>query len=154
MKDPEPTPSLEAKLSRATVSEVMTRSVTCVDSELDLDVLAQIFENRGIRAAPVVEDRGVILGMVSMTDLVRGLRAQRAQALRTHDPRVSDELLVEDIMTASAVTLAETASLTEALTLMAARDLHRVPVVTQSGAVVGFLSVIDLMRWLARALTS
>lgn len=138
---------LETKLRRATVSEVMTRSVTCVDSELELDVLAQLFENRGIRAAPVVEDRGVILGMVSMTDLVRGLRAEAA---RSRGPRRNDDLLVEDIMTSGAVTLAETTSLTEALTLMAERDLHRVPVVTESGEVVGFVSVIDLLRWVAR----
>lgn len=143
-----PPPSdLSEKLRRTKVSEVMTSSVTCVDSELEVDELSRIFQTRGLREAPVVEDQGVLLGMVSLSDLMRG---RAVEAEDTHFPPDCVGLLVEDIMSGEKVTLQETSSLAEAAELLAARKLHRVAVVSESDVVVGILSLVDLARWLAR----
>ena len=127
---------LHEKLRRTQVSEVMTRSVTCVDSELGLGELARILQTLGLRGAPVVEDQGVLLGMISAED--------------ARLPADSAGLLVEDVLSGEVVSLLETSSLTEAMELMAARKLHRVAVVSSNDVVVGILSLVDLARWISR----
>lgn len=146
-KQSEPRPDLHERLKRTKVSEVMTKSVTCVDSELDLDELSKILQTLGLRGVPVVEDQGVILGMVSLTDLVRGAREESPG---NHYPHDSTGLLVEDIMTGEVVTLNETNSVAEAMELMSKKKLHRVAVVAHNDVVVGILSLVDLARWIAR----
>ncbi len=146
-KQSPPAADLHEKLQRTKVSEVMTRSVTCVDSELDLAELSKLLQTLGLRGVPVVEDQGVILGMVSLTDLVRGSREESKG-----DPYPPDwaGLLVEDIMSGEVVTLRETSSVAEAMVLMSKNKLHRVAVVAHNDVVVGILSLVDLARWVAR----
>jgi CBS domain-containing protein len=140
------------KLERTPVAEVMTSKVTCVDSELNLDEVAQVFEKKHLRAAPVVEDGGVLIGMVSKSDLVRGHShddEEDALDSDSHFPPNCVGVIVDDIMTTDVAKLRETASLAEAFRMFAARGVHRIPVVTEDDVVVGMLSVMDLVRWMA-----
>jgi CBS domain-containing protein len=135
-------------LARTPVSAVMTSRVTCVDSELDLSQLARVFSRAKVHAAPVVEDGGLLLGMISTAALVRGPTPEELE--EPAFPPDSIGVLVEDVMTLDVLSLEETASLVSAVHLMAQKGVHRLPVVSRDGVVVGILSVIDVMRWLAR----
>jgi CBS domain-containing protein len=144
-------------LQQTKVSQVMTSGVLCVDGELDLPELAQVLTARKRGAAPVVEDQGVLLGIVSKGDLVRGRERSESEAeeegdggdVSTYPPDCAG-LLVEDVMTTQVVSLPEDASLAEAFQVMAKHGYHRVPVVSKEGVVVGILSMVDLVRWIAR----
>jgi len=130
----------------------MTAKVTCVDSELNLDELAHVFEKKHIRAAPVVEDEGVLIGMVSKSDLVRGCTHEDeadASDEGGHFPPNCVGVIVDGIMTTDVARLHETASLAEAARMFASRGVHHIPVVTKDEIVVGMLSVMDLVRWIA-----
>lgn len=145
---------LGARLRRTPVTEVMTANVTCVDSELNLEELARVFEKKHHRAAPVVDDRGVLIGMVSESDLIRGSAHEEeeeegASEEGGHFPPNSVGVIVEDIMTADAARLRETATLAEAARMFASRGGYYIPVVTKDEIVVGMLSVMDLARWTA-----
>lgn len=149
-----PQQGLGKRLRSTPVSEVMTANVVCVDSELNLDELAHLFEKKHIRAAPVVEEQGVLIGMVSKSDLVRGHSHEDADAddafeEDSHFPPNCLGVIVEGIMTTDVAKLPETASLAEAAQLFAARGVHHIPVVTKDEVVVGMLSVMDLARWMA-----
>ncbi len=140
--------TFEAKLERARVAEVMTLHVVCVDPDLGLDEVAQILEENRLRAAPVVDEDGVLIGMVSKSDLVRGRSSHDAP--EEGSPRFPPDCLgrtVEDVMTRDVVKLPESASLGQAARLFAQSGLHHVPVVSGDDVVVGILSVIDLIRW-------
>jgi CBS domain-containing protein len=126
---------LHERLRSTRVSEVMTSQVTCVDSELYLDEATQVIRARGLHGAPVVEDRGVPVGMVSVSDLTSGEGVRR---------------LVEDVMSTDVVTVSEDATLAEAVALLDQRRLHRMPVTGRDGTLVGLLSVSDLVRWLTQ----
>lgn len=147
------TPSdLGTRLRRTPVSEVMTAKVTCVDTELNLDELAQVFEKKHIRAAPVVEDAGVLIGMVSKSDLVRGCTQDDEEDASNgggHFPPNCVGVIVDGIMTTDVASLRETASLAEAARMFASRGVHHIPIVTKDEIVVGMLSVMDLVRWIA-----
>ena len=126
-----------ARLSRTPVREFMTSRVTCLDSELGLTDAAQLLTNGHMHAAPVVEDQGVLIGMLSLADAVI-------------EPSVNPErLIVDDVMTTEVVKLRESATANEALAMFARTGLHRLPVVSNTDQVVGIHSVIDLVRWLA-----
>lgn len=60
-----------------------------------------------------------------------------------------DQATVADVMMPMAFTLPETATLSRAAALMAVEGVHRMPVVSSEGRVVGIISSLDVARWLA-----
>ena len=62
------------------------------------------------------------------------------------------DLTAEDVMTPSMFSVREDACVRDAVQEMAKRRVHRVPVVSRSGAVVGMVSALDVMRWMAAGL--
>ncbi|MEZ4226434.1 MAG: CBS domain-containing protein [Polyangiaceae bacterium] len=149
------------------VAKVMTAHVVCVRAELPLDELTQLMLERGISGVPVVDDSGRPLGVVSKTDLLRR-RLERSQQTEVDEGPVRagqyelelgpgfgsgglSEDIVEDIMMPIALTIPENAPISKAAALMAHEGVHRLVVVdAHSSAVVGILSAIDLLRWMAR----
>src|SRR5215469_14517428 len=52
-------------------SDIMTRDVSVVHPESTLLETVQLLASRGISGLPVVNDRGVLVGMMSEADLLR-----------------------------------------------------------------------------------
>lgn len=121
------------------VSEIMSRGVVQVKPELGLDALEELMLSHAISGAPVVDDHGRPIGIVSKTDLLHGNGSSSG-------PRAT----VRDVMMRTAYCLAENEPITRAAGLMAYEGVHRVPIVDHGGAVVGVVSPLDIMRWLAR----
>jgi predicted transcriptional regulator len=121
------------------VSEIMAKDVVAVRPELRVEDLEELLLSRGISGAPVIDDAGKPIGMVSKTDLVRRRDAAGDSATR-----------VRDIMMRTAFCLSEGESIARAAGLMAFEGVHRVPVVGSRGMVTGMISPLDIMRWLAR----
>jgi len=149
------------------VAEIMTKHVVCVQPDLGIEALTDLFLERGISGAPVVDSAGRTLGIVSKTDVLRdyadrgetaelgaaevksgGIRAQLDRGMHVLDTR---DATVRDVMTPLAFTLPADASIARASALMALEGVHRVPVVAETGRVVGILSALDVLRWLALA---
>ena len=118
--------------------------------------------DRDVRAIPVVDENGALLGMVTHRELLRHLipdylhrtksgefRAMsKAQAQRgTADPR---ELPVKDVMARTVLCLSEDQTLSDVANLMNNKDVDRFPVVRE-GVVVGFLTRADLIRRIVAA---
>ena len=151
----------------ALIRDVMTTDVTCVHPELALDTLELLFLERGIGAAPVIGGDGRALGVVSKTDLVRE-RHENADgilemSLSGPETRNAGDALepgfhiqrieqgrVKHIMTPIAFAMPETASVARTAAMMAYEGVHHTPVVSADGRVVGIVSSLDLLRWLAK----
>jgi predicted transcriptional regulator len=121
------------------VSEIMAKDVVAVRPELRVEDLEELLLARGISGAPVIDDAGKPIGIVSKTDLLRPRSAGDGEGVR-----------VRDIMMSTAFCLSEGESIAKAAGLMAFEGVHRVPVVGQRGMVTGVVSPLDVMRWLAR----
>ncbi len=134
---------LADRLRTTPVHSVMTHRVTCVDGELDLPEVDRVLREARVHTAPVVDDGGQLLGVISKTDL---------WPIEEDAWRNAHGLLVEDVMAMQLATLPEMATLADASRMFADRGVHRIPVLAASGAVVGILSLSDLNRWLARQL--
>jgi CBS domain-containing protein len=148
------------------VSKIMTREVVCVLPDLGIEALTQVFLERGISGAPVVDPSGRTLGIVSKTDVLRDF-ADRGETGELGEPEVrsggiraelergmhvarSSDTTVQDVMTPLTFALPEDASIARASALMYLEGVHRVPVIASSGRVVGILSALDVLGWLAR----
>ncbi|MCA9597046.1 MAG: CBS domain-containing protein [Myxococcales bacterium] len=150
------------------VTEVMTSAVLCVSADTTLEALTSLFLEHGISGAPVVDDQGRPIGVVSKTDLLREMTVRgqteevESRTFRVHGWDIDlgrgfhlaevAQARVRDIMMPLAYALPESAPLSLAAALMAQEGVHRVPVVSgNDGSVVGIVSALDVLRWLARS---
>ncbi len=147
---------------RTPVSAAMTRVVVCVEPSLSLEALVVLLLERGIGGAPVVDAHGRTVGMVSKTDLLRERNAATAETATVQSGEREIELgpgfhveqimsgTVADVMTPVAFTITEETTIARAAALMAYEGIHRLPVVDANRQVVGILTTLDVMRWIAR----
>jgi CBS domain-containing protein len=142
---------------RVAIADVMTRDVLCVAPDVSIEALAALFLERGISAAPVVDAAGFPIGVVSKTDLVREQweRGDTSEVAATaelqdgmHVAAVA-RATVGEIMMRVAFTLREDEPLSRAASVMATEQVHHLPVVAADGRVVGILSSLDFVRWVA-----
>jgi CBS domain-containing protein len=133
---------LAEKMRRTPVREIMSIAVTCVDSELGHEEIEEVFDKTHTHSAPVVEDRGVLIGIVSREDLLR---------MRPETPGATC-CVVDEVMNTRVPKLAESASLADAAIRLAASGTQPLVVVSKDDAVVGTVSPMDLVRWIAGTL--
>jgi len=122
-----------ALLERRSVSSLMERPLVCVrPTETVEDTLAYFIDHH-LHAAPVVDVGMHLVGFVSLSDLVS-----------------RQEAVVNDVMCRLVISLRSSASVTMAAALMAYEGLRQLPIVDVDNRVVGMLSALDVLRWLAQ----
>jgi CBS domain-containing protein len=141
------------------VSAIMTRNVVTVPSGTSLDFVAELMLARGLSRIPVLDKSGHLIGIVSKTDLVEQAHdAGDTSELPPRDDRLSnlrgfhvhgEGAIVDEVMSRSVVAVGDRASIQRAAQLMVGAQIHGLPVVTASGALVGFVSTMDILVWLS-----
>ena len=116
------------------ISDVMTPNPRTVTPGETLQAAAQAMDELNVGVLPVCEG-GKLMGMLTDRDIV--IRSTSAG----QDPRSAT---VADAMTATVHSLQAGAAVEEAVSLMEAHQLRRLPVVGDDGAVVGIVSLGDL----------
>ena len=82
--------------------DIMQKDILAVSPELPVESLEEFFATEDISGAPVQNERGQIVGIVSKTDLVRAFSGRDESGA---DQAASEGLTVEDIMTTDVVTV-------------------------------------------------
>ena len=124
------------------LTEIMSRSLTCARRDLGADRVAELMVANHIGCVPVVEEPGRPIGMITKQDFVE----QLVTIDRTDKtPRTAGELMMP-----LAITLPETATVAHAAAMMASEDIHHLPIVDLEGRLIGVVSSMDIVRWLAR----
>jgi CBS domain-containing protein/mannitol/fructose-specific phosphotransferase system IIA component (Ntr-type) len=102
-----------------------------------------------VSALPVVDENGLLLGMLSSKDLVRDLLGTYLQGGTRHTPARATtggtRRTVRDVMTRQVLCVSPDQPLAEVASLMSNKDVERVPVVVD-GRLVGFLTRGDIVR--------
>jgi predicted transcriptional regulator len=147
------------------VKDVMNPDVMTVADDMTTDELVRFLDEREISGAPVVDNQGHFIGVVSMTDIGRHLAepsdfaSDNAEFYRDTGDEVTLEDLgqryvegravtVRDVMTPVVHNVAATAAVAEAARIMVDRHIHRL-VVTQGRQPVGMITSMDLLRVVA-----
>jgi CBS domain-containing protein len=125
------------------VEEIMTKSVRTCRPEDTLSQAAQIMWEADCGAVPVVssEGEGRVVGMITDRDV--------CMATYTRG-RTLAELRVRDAMAGDLRCCKPSDTLAEAEESMRSAQVRRLPVVDESGHLVGLLSLADLAREAAR----
>ena len=133
------------------VSDVMTSPVLTVTPGTSIKAAARLLRDRDVAAAPVVDDDGSLVGIVSEIDLLRGTLAPDPVAHLFPVPADPSALphTVADVMTRDVEVLLPHSDLFDAARSMRASGIRSLPVV-DAGRVVGVVSRSDLLRVLAR----
>ena len=130
----EPTQPLDS-----TVSDVMSRDVDFCTPECSVQAVARMMAERNVGSIPVVDntDHMVPIGMMTDRDIVVRVIAPG------HDPR---SVRVDQCMSLDVQTIPSNAPANEAAAIMQRLRLHRLPVIDDTGCLVGILSHSDLSR--------
>jgi CBS domain-containing protein len=132
------------------VKELMTRTVLTVKKDLSVRKLVKLLEKNKITGAPVVDDDGKLIGIVSSTDVIRAID----HLIRVHvsiDEQKEDKGMfnwVEGVMTSKVITASEDDDVQDVFRLMVERKIHRLPVV-KDGRPIGIISSLDACRLVA-----
>lgn len=141
------------------VADVMSRRVVTLGPEDSLTDAAARLAEAEISAAPVLED-GVLVGMLSESDLLHAVYRPSAGTLsildhllvgRSRRPRRhgTAATVVREAMTPLVFTVAPGESLAAAAATMGRHGVKRLPVLDETGALVGIVSRADLVRAVA-----
>ena len=137
-------------------ADVMSEGVVSVSSDATVFEAAQLLVQAHVSAMPVVDRTGLMVGIVSEADLMRRpeigtsphkswLRRWLANdVLSAAEYASSHSRRVRDVMTASVVTVEESATLADVAETMLKHNVKRVPVL-RDGIVAGIVSRADLM---------
>jgi CBS domain-containing protein len=140
--------------------DVMSSPVISIKPEATVQEAASVLAVNRISGAPVIEESGVLLGMISEADLLR--RVELGTEVRQHR---SDESrknrgaasyvksygrFVIDVMTEAVMAVEDTAPLSDVARLLEQHHIRRLPVM-RAGRVVGIISRADLAAALAAA---
>jgi len=143
--------------SHLAVRDLMTPHVLAAHPEQSLGDVARMMIEKDVRALPVVDDNGSLLGMVTHRELLRYLIPDYLQRTKSgkfralpanpaqHGAGDARALPVKDVMSRAVLCLSEDQTLTDVANLMSNKDVDRFPVVRE-GVVVGFLTRADLIR--------
>ena len=141
-------------------ADVMTRRIISVSPEATVLEAIKLMLKHHISGLPVIGHKGNLVGIVTESDFLhrpeigserkrsRWLDALFGPAAGAHDYVRSHGLKVQDVMTRDPVTVAENAQLDEAVRIMEAHSVKRLPVMRR-GKLVGIVSRADLMLALA-----
>lgn len=118
-----------------TVKDIMTKEIISVLPSDTLEDAARLMANKDIGSVPVVSG-GALKGLVTDRDIVvRGI----AKGKSIRDTRVAD------LMTTDVAYLTPENTVHDAISMMAAEKVRRLPVV-KGGAIDGIVSLADIAR--------
>jgi CBS domain-containing protein len=134
--------TVESPRGTRKVRDVMTRDVASVHGDTPLTSALAMLRSRNVSAVPVLDRSGIVVGVVSETDV---LHAQRQR------PPGAGEPTAAEVMTSPAVTVGPEASVVEAARLMDRIGVKRLPVVGDSGRLIGSASRHDVLMVVLRS---
>ncbi len=111
--------------------EIMTTGVIAVSPDDTVQQLARVLTDGGISGAPVLNEEGALVGIVSEADVI----SKRGSHVR-------------DVMQTSVVTVSEETPVEQVCLTMSSRNINRVPVVGK-GTVTGIITRADVVRAIA-----
>jgi len=125
------------------ISSLMTHDVHHVPPEATLERIVCMMRDERISCIVVTRDQRPI-GIISERDVVRILGGHARNQL--------ESLLARDVMTADPLTIRADSELETATELVRSRGFRRLPVVDESGRLVGIVTQTDLLRGHVRVL--
>ncbi|NJN87388.1 MAG: CBS domain-containing protein [Leptolyngbyaceae cyanobacterium SL_7_1] len=147
-----------------TVADVMTRDPIVVQPDTPLNQVIKILAERRISGLPVVNEAGMVVGVISEADLMwqetgvtppAYIKILDSVIYLENPARYERELhkalgqTAGEVMTKEPITTSPDYPLHDAAQLMHERQIQRLPVLNDQGRIVGILTRGDIIRFMA-----
>jgi CBS domain-containing protein len=136
----------------ATVKDVMTIRVAAVTKDAPYKAIATLLTQYRVSAFPVLDDDGIVIGVVSEADLLckealtAAMGGRPARPGPYHDDFArAAAVTAADLMTTPPVTITPGEPAADAARLMYNAGVKRLPVVSENGHLVGIISRADVL---------
>jgi CBS domain-containing membrane protein len=131
---------------REFVSKIMSTDLITVNHTNNLVEAEKLFNENSIRHIPVVSGEGVI-GMLSLTDLLRVTFVNNYSADDFLDTTVYNMLSIEQVMVKNIISVTSTQTIKEVVEILAKNEFHALPVV-DNHKLVGIVTTTDILNYL------
>jgi CBS-domain-containing membrane protein len=145
--------------------DIMTKEVISVSPDLVVEKLAETFWENRISGAPVVDDNGTVIAIVTENDLIDQnkkvhiptmiaildsvIMLEKADKIEKEIRKMTGTT-VKDICSDTLITVEPETPLDEVATIMAEKQVHTLPVLTTDGKLVGVVGKSDIIRTMAK----
>lgn len=132
-------------INNTTVSEIMTPNVVTLSVSDTLWDIENTFRRFHLRHAPVLDDDGELVGMISIMDLQRF--TEDGDIRKDEPDEVGLETLIaQDIMARNPVAIQVDHSIKEAALIFTENEFHALPVLDRD-RLAGIISTTDIIRF-------
>jgi len=139
------------------VSEIMTKDLTAVEKDISVRELIFILNSADISVMPIVDDDGVLIGIISEKDLIKAALPGYFEMLHSTSfipdlNQFSTKLAkiardpIERYMKRDVVSIAVDDDDLQAADLLIRKNLRSLPVIDKEGRLAGWVRRIDLLR--------
>jgi CBS-domain-containing membrane protein len=152
------------QLFEMTAEELMTRDMVTIPRKMSLRTAAHLLNEARISGAPVVDEEGRCVGVLTTSDLSKWVEKGERATKRLYDAPASmctdwqvlgfSALPADEVarhMTTDLVTASPDADITELARSMIDADIHRVLITDKQGRPVGIVTSTDVLAALAYA---
>jgi len=144
-----------------TAKDIMSSPVVTVTDSMSLDQVSQLLLTHQISGAPVLDDKGVPVGVVTLKDVVRSEPYQESEiaapvgtqyVLKPEQPvepfasqKKPDGDEVNSVMTPYLYRVEEDTSVSEIARIMTLAHIHRL-FVSEGNQIIGVVSALDMLK--------
>jgi len=146
-----------------TVQDIMTRDVITVDPDMEIVAAAKILMENHINGAPVVNEDGLVVGILCRDDLISQQKKLPLPSFfvvldgiiplssSKHIEREMEKIAattVEHAMTPDPTIVFEDTSIEEVASIMVDKKIHTIPVLDKNELLVGVIGKEDILKTL------
>jgi CBS-domain-containing membrane protein len=126
----------------ARAADLMTPNLMSIHAETTVPEAVAVLTNKGFRAAPVIDESGRPIGVVSRADILVHERDRTRAALV---PTV-DQTAVRDIMTPAVFSVTAETPAQQVVEQLLTLNVHQLYVVDEDQFLIGVISAHDVLR--------
>ena len=149
---------LPLMLRAQTAEELMVPNPISLRAEAEVAEAIKLFTEKGIAAAPVIDEAGRPIGVISRSDLLIHQCEHEKHRLGKPDyfyaeaeprgARIEAASTVADLMTPAVFAVAPDTPVRQVVSDMVGLHVHRLFVVDEAGILVGVISTMDVLKQL------
>jgi len=133
----------KSMLDELTAEDLMSRNPQSVRDNATVDEAVKFLTDRAISGAPVINESGRPVGVISRTDL---LIHERERRRTTNEHEAADTTPVSAVMTPIVFTAREKDTAQKVTEQMVALNVHRLFVVDAADVLIGVITPLDVLR--------
>jgi len=116
------------------IHEIMSREIKSIDTEATIiEACKRLYRNKV--GSLIVLEEGILKGIITERDIISKV------VILNKDP---NNTTVEEIMSQDVITINQNANVEDAIELMNSKEIKKIPVISETGNLVGILTTSDI----------